>query len=131
MIDEDSTITKLVNNGLMRNSTKYVDGVVANCYRQYQERGWLGEHVRIRIGRKGNGTNPHYTLEYVSDQFAPDKKFVEGQFDKQGGPQQFSGLNHEKTPFGFDRPMWSQVVQTLEELEDLKKRLKTGNLRLP
>lgn len=131
MIDENATITDLVNNGLMRDSAKYVKGVCGNCYRQYQERGWLGEHIRIRIGRTGNGTSPHYTLEYVSDQYAPGKEFVENGFDKRNFPQQFSGPSHEKAAIGLDRSTWSKSVQTLAEIEDLKKRIETGNLRLP
>lgn len=131
MIAEDATITELVNSGLMLKSADYVEKVVGNCYRMYQERGWKGEHVRIRIGRKGNGTNPHYTLEYVSDDFELSKPFQDSQFDKRGSLVQFSGQNHEKKAIGFDRRMWSTATQTLVELEDLKKRLKTGSLRLP
>lgn len=73
----DITITELANAGLLRKPADYVERVVSNCYRMYQERGWKGSHVRVRIGRTGNGTNPHYTLEYASDDYDLTKPFSE------------------------------------------------------
>lgn len=129
MIDEDVTITELVNDGLLRKNLDYVEKVVGNCYRMYQERGWKGEHVRVRIGRSGNGSSPHYTIEYGSDDFDLTKPFKETQFSKRGMHEQFSGLSHQKEALGFDRNHWSTETQSLSELEDLRNRLRVGSLR--
>lgn len=58
MIQEDAKIIDLVNNGTMRKSLDYVTGVTGNCYLMYQKRGWIGEFIRVRIGREGDGVHP-------------------------------------------------------------------------
>lgn len=123
MLDERVKIKNLADKRLLRDRLGYVRKVVLNCYGMYQSRGWKIEHTRVRIGRTGNGSAPHYRLEYVSDDFDLNKSFVEIGFSLRSSPEQFSGQNHEKKVIGFAKEGWSAEVETVASLEQLRERL--------
>ncbi|ASQ13134.1 hypothetical protein [Sinorhizobium meliloti] len=123
MLDERVKITDLADKRLLRDRLGYVRKVLLNCYGMYQSRGWKIEHIRVRIGRTGSGSAPHYQLEYVSEDFDLSKTFVETRFLRRSFPQQFSGQNHEKKGFGFAKESWSTELESVASLEELRERL--------